>query len=139
MLRPMTMRLLAVPLLLTLAACTGGNEAASRATARPATPSAPSPVVNASQSPSAPASPRPGVLVERNCLGDCNAGFALNGKHYFLNCTPISPKSVAKQVAGRGTLYGRRVTVRKVQAGPHTGKTAVGPMSGYCGPGQPAA
>lgn len=142
MLRLMPMRFLAVPLLLTLAACTGSTEVGSLATAAPATPASSTPSAAASRPPSFLASPQPGVLVERTCDGGegggCNAGFALDGKHYFLGCEPVSPGSVAKEAMGGGSLYGRQVTVRRITAGTNVGQVAVGPMGDYCGPGKVA-
>lgn len=80
----------------------------------------------------------PGVLVEKNCASDCNAGFALNGVNYFISCEPVSPRSVAPDAMGGGLLYGRQVTVRSIKVGSNAGQVAVGPMDDYCGPGQPA-
>lgn len=133
----MSMRFLAVPLLLTLAACSGSNEVGSLATSEsaPTLDSAPAP---ATRPPSPAASPLPGVLVEKNCPGDCNAGFALDGKGYFLSCEPVSPGSVAKEAMGSGVLYGQKVTVRRIKVGTNAGQVAVGPMGDYCGPGKVA-
>ena len=130
----MTMRFLAVPLLLTLAACSGSNEVGSLATSEPAAP-LDSASEAGSRSPSPPESPLPGVLVEKNCPGDCNAGFALDGKNYFVGCEPVSPGSVADEAMGGGVLYGRQVTVRRIKVGTNAGQVAVGPMEDYCGPG----
>lgn len=135
MLRPMTMRFLAVPLLLALAACSGSNEVGSLATPDSAEPLTAARSAAASQPPSPPASPLPGVLVEKNCPGDCNAGFALDGKNYFVGCEPVSPGSVANEAMGGGVLYGRQVTVRRIKVGTNAGQVAVGPMEDYCGPG----
>jgi hypothetical protein len=138
MLRPMRMRVVALPLLLVLAACSGSNEVASLATSEPAAP-VDLASESGSRSPSPPASPLPGVLVERTCGGGgggggCNAGFALNGKDYFLSCEPVSPGSVAEEVMGAGLLYGQQVTVRRIEVGTNAGQVAVGPTSGGCGP-----
>jgi hypothetical protein len=132
MLRHMTMRFLATSLLLMLVGCTGSSNVASSV----ATPSA----VGGSPTPSASATPAPGVLVEHRCGSDgiggggCNAGFTLNGKHYFISCEPVSPGSVAPEAMGGGVLYGQTVTVRRVQTGTNEGQVAVGPMSYFCGP-----
>lgn len=129
----MAMRFLATSLLLMLAGCTSSSNVASSV----ATPSTAADVASPSASPSPPA---PGVLVERRCGdggsggGGCNAGFALNGKHYFISCEPVSPGSVAEQAMGGGVLYGRQVTVRRIAAGTNAGQVAVGPMEDYCGP-----
>lgn len=140
MLRLMTMRFVAVPLLFALTACTGSNEIGSLATSEPAAPASSTPSPAQSRPPSVPVSPQPGALIERTCDGGegggCNAGFALDGKHYFLGCEPVSPGSVAKVAMGGGSLYGRQVTVRRITAGTNLGQVAVGPMGDYCGPGK---
>ena len=127
----MTMRFLAALLLLTLAGCTSSTTVASSV----ATPSAAGGSPSASTPP-----PQPGVLVERQCGGGaggggCNAGFALDGKHYFISCEPVSPGSVADEAMGGGVLYGRQVTVRRITVGTNADQVAVGPMEDYCGPG----
>lgn len=76
----------------------------------------------------------PSVLVEKNCPGDCNAGFALDGAKYFISCEPVSPGAVAPEAMGGGVLYGRTVTVRRIRLGTNAGQVAVGPMSNFCGP-----
>jgi hypothetical protein len=95
-----------------------------------------------STSTAAPRTPSPapsGVLTERECPGDCNAGFALNGREYILSCEVIPPSALSDEVVGRGEFSGRRVDVRPIVSGKRSGAVAAGPLENYCGPRQPPA
>lgn len=137
MLRQMSMvrRCTALLGLLLVASCSG-QQAGSVAKPSGPGPSATGAVIESLGQPS----PAPsGVLTERECPGDCNAGFALNGREYILSCEVIPPSALSDEVVGRGDFSERRIDVRPIVSGKRSGAVAAGPLENFCGPRQPPA
>lgn len=93
-------------------------------------------VPSPSSKPTGPA-PRTGEAVERDCSGDCNAAFVLDGVEYLLDCTGVITAKVDDAQLGRGRLYGESVRVHRIVRVDASVAVAVSKPGGDCGYGTP--